>query len=63
MIQSVEGSAGTHAERLLYTARTHTTGGRERGVSRNSDGRLDIKLSAPGSARVGANPERLLAPG
>src|SRR5579872_3547492 len=49
--------------KVLYTAKTHTSGGRENGVSRSSDGRLDIKLSAPGSARVGANPEQLFAAG
>jgi lipoyl-dependent peroxiredoxin len=46
-------------ERLLYTAKTRTTGGREN----SSDGRLDVKLSVPGSARIGANPEQLLAAG
>ena len=49
--------------KVLYTAKTRTFGGRENGVSRSSDGRLDIKLSAPGSARVGANPEQLFAAG
>jgi Ohr subfamily peroxiredoxin len=47
---------------VLYTARVHTTGGRE-GVSRSSDGRLDIKLSAPGTSGTGTNPEQLLAAG
>jgi lipoyl-dependent peroxiredoxin len=50
-------------EKLLYTAKTHTTGGRENGASRSSDGRLDVKLSIPGSARIGTNPEQLLAAG
>ena len=50
-------------EKLLYTAKTRTTGGRENGVSRSSDGRLDVKLSIPGSARIGTNPEQLLAAG
>ncbi len=44
-------------------AKTHTTGGRESGASRSSDGRLDVKLSIPGSPRIGANPEQLLAAG
>jgi Ohr subfamily peroxiredoxin len=48
---------------VLYTARTHTTGGRDRGVARSSDGRLDIKLSPPGSAGQGTNPEQLFAAG
>src|SRR3954454_20624928 len=49
--------------KVLYTARTHTTGGRENGTPRSSDGRLDVKLSVPGSARIGTNPEQLLAAG
>lgn len=32
-------------EKVLYTAKVHTTGGRD-GASRSSDGRLDIKLSS-----------------
>ena len=51
-----------HLEKLLYTARTHTTGGRE-GASRSSDGHLDIKLSSPGTAGLGTNPEQLFAAG
>lgn len=47
---------------VLYTGRTYTTGGRE-GESRSSDNRLDIKLSTPGSAGAGTNPEQLLAAG
>ena len=49
--------------KVIYTAKTHTTGGRENGVSRSSDGRLDVKLSVPGSPRVGTNPEQLFAAG
>ncbi|MEH2472708.1 osmotically inducible protein OsmC [Nitrobacteraceae bacterium AZCC 2161] len=52
----------TQLEKVLYTARTHTTGGRD-GASRSSDGRLDIKLSSPGSADAGTNPEQLFAAG
>lgn len=54
--------AMTQLEKVLYTAKTHTTGGRE-GASRSSDGRLDIKLSSPGSTGVGTNPEQLFAAG
>jgi len=50
-------------EKVVYTAKTHTTGGRENGASRSSDGRLDVKLSVPGSARIGTNPEQLFAAG
>lgn len=49
--------------KVIYTAKTHTTGGRENGVARSSDGRLDIKLSLPGSPRIGTNPEQLFAAG
>lgn len=45
----------------MHTARTYTTGGRERGVSRSSDGCLDIRLAPPNSDRIGANPEHLFA--
>jgi Ohr subfamily peroxiredoxin len=48
---------------VLYTAMTRTTGGREHGAARSSDGRLDIRLSMPGSTGVGTNPEQLLAAG
>ncbi len=48
---------------VVYTARTRSTGGRENGIARSSDGRLDLKLSQPGSARIGTNPEQLLAVG
>jgi len=49
--------------KVVYTAKTHTAGGRENGASRSSDGRLDVKLSLPGSARIGTNPEQLFAAG
>ena len=53
----------SHIARVVYTARTATTGGRENGASRSSDGLLDIWLSTPGSARIGTNPEQLIAAG
>lgn len=49
-------------DKVLYTGKTHTTGGRD-GVSRSDDGRLDLKLSSPGSAGQGTNPEQLFAAG
>jgi Ohr subfamily peroxiredoxin len=49
--------------KVLYTAKTHTTGGRENGVARSSDGHLDIKLSTPGTTGIGTNPEQLFAAG
>jgi Ohr subfamily peroxiredoxin len=48
--------------KVLYTAKTHTTGGRD-GSSHTSDGRLDVKLSTPGAAGTGTNPEQLFAAG
>ena len=49
-------------DKVLYTAKTHTTGGRD-GAARASDGRLDVKLSSPGTAGTGTNPEQLFAAG
>lgn len=49
-------------EKILYTAKTQTTGGRE-GSAKSSDGKLDILLSAPGSKDRGTNPEQLFAAG
>jgi Ohr subfamily peroxiredoxin len=49
--------------KTLYTARTHTTGARENGRARSSDGQLDIRLSTPGADRPGTNPEQLFAAG
>src|SRR5438270_11123578 len=49
-------------EKVLYTAKTHTTGGRD-GASRTSDGRLDVKLANAGTSGVGTNPEQLFAAG
>ena len=49
-------------EKVVYTARTHTTGGRD-GASHTSDGRLDVRLSTPGTSGTGTNPEQLSAAG
>ena len=49
-------------DKVLYTAKTHTTGGRD-GASLTSDGRLDVKLSSPGTSAAGTNPEQLFAAG
>jgi lipoyl-dependent peroxiredoxin len=58
-----EESTLTRPAKLLYTAKAHTTGGREGGASRTSDGRLDVKLSVPGTPGNGTNPEQLFAVG
>src|SRR3954471_1801777 len=52
----------TVLDKVLYTAKTHTTGGRD-GASRTPDGRLDVKLSSPGTSGSGTNPEQLFAAG
>jgi lipoyl-dependent peroxiredoxin len=52
----------TKIDKVLYTGKTHTTGGRD-GFSKSSDGELDIKLSPPGSSKAGTNPEQLFAAG
>jgi osmotically inducible protein OsmC len=49
------------SNKVLYTGKTHTTGGREHGTSRSSDGILDIKLSEPNTGGNGTNPEQLFA--
>jgi Ohr subfamily peroxiredoxin len=50
-------------ENVLYTGKTHTSSGGRDGTVRSSDGRLDLKLSSPGSAGTGTNPEQLFAAG
>jgi Ohr subfamily peroxiredoxin len=61
--QSEKEQTTTQTGKVLYTAKTHTTGGRENGTSRSSDGRLDVKLSSPGARGGGTNPEQLFAAG
>ena len=58
-----EENTMTQPVKVLYTAKAHTTGGREGGASRTSDGRLDVKLSVPGTPGNGTNPEQLFAVG
>ncbi|MES2688726.1 MAG: organic hydroperoxide resistance protein [Pseudomonadota bacterium] len=52
----------TTLEKVLYTAKAHTTGGRD-GQSKSDDGRLNVTLSSPGTAGTGTNPEQLFAAG
>jgi lipoyl-dependent peroxiredoxin len=49
-------------EKVLYTAQTRTTGGRD-GAGKSSDGALDVTLSSPGSGKPGTNPEQLFGVG
>ena len=53
----------TQLKKVVYTAKVHTTGGRDGGASRSSDGRLDVKHSIPGTPGTGTNPEQLFAAG
>lgn len=52
----------TTIDKVLYTGKTDTTGGRE-GAARSDDAQLDVKLSPPGSGKPGTNPEQLFAAG
>ena len=61
--QVSEKPTTTESAKVLYTAKAHTTGGRDGGASRTSDGRLDVKLSIPGGPGNGTNPEQLFAVG
>ena len=60
MSQTAKAQQG---EKLLYTAKVHTAGGRDHGVARSSDGQLEVTFSPPGSGRAGTNPEQMLAAG
>ena len=51
-------------EKVIYTAKAHTTSGaRDGGRSRTDDGQLDVTLSRPGGPGPGTNPEQLFAAG
>ena len=52
----------TSLDKVLYTAKTHAVGGRE-GTGRSDDGRIEVKLSSPGGAGQGTNPEQLFGVG
>src|SRR5947207_1867280 len=56
-----EQAESHNGNKVLYTGRTQTVGGREHGSVRSSDGNLEIKLSTPGSGRAGTNPEQLFS--
>ncbi|HEX7665120.1 MAG TPA: organic hydroperoxide resistance protein [Polyangiaceae bacterium] len=55
----------TKLDKVLYTAKTHTTGGRD-GQSASDDKLLEVKLAAPksmGGNGQGTNPEQLFGAG
>ncbi len=49
-------------DKVVYTARTHTNGGRENGHARSDDDHLDVRFTTPGKGG-GTNPEQLFAAG
>jgi len=59
---AVEGST-QEITKVLYTAKTHTSGGRRGGVARSDDDRLGVAFSAPGAQGNSTNPEQLFAAG
>jgi Ohr subfamily peroxiredoxin len=52
----------TPLDKVLYTARTHVTGGRD-GNGRSDDGKLEVRLSPPAGGGPGTNPEQLFGVG
>ena len=50
-------------DKVLYTAQSHTTGGRDGGAGKSSDDALSVNLNPPGSGKAGTNPEQLFAVG
>jgi len=53
----------TQLDKVQYTAKLRSTGGRDGEAGRSSDGRLDVTFSLPGKPGTGTNPEQLLAAG
>jgi len=53
----------TQPEKVQYTAKVRTTGGRDGGAAHSDDDRLDVKFSIPGTPGTGTNPEQLFAAG
>ena len=50
-------------EKVIYTAKTHTTGGRDQGTSRSSDGRLDVRFHVPALPAAALIPSSCFAAG
>ena len=47
--------------KVIYTAKAHTTGGRDGGMSKTSDASLEVRLSMPDGPGSGTNLEQLFA--
>lgn len=58
----VQNATENSSKKVLYTASVSVSGGRD-GAAKSNDGRLDIKLSSPGTSGKGTNPEQLFAAG
>jgi Ohr subfamily peroxiredoxin len=58
-----ENKPSQRKDNVVYTAKSHTTGGRDGGTSRTTDGRLAVTFSRPGAPGNGTNPEQLFAVG
>lgn len=63
MTQTQTVRASNAIDKVLYTAKSHTTGGRDGGASRTDDGRLEVTFNLPGTPGTGTNPEQLFAAG
>jgi organic hydroperoxide reductase OsmC/OhrA len=49
-MSQIQKEAVTQAPgKVIYTAKVHTNGGRENGVARSSDSRVDVQLSLASS--------------
>ena len=55
--------AKAQPDKVRYTAKTHTTGGRDGGAAHSDDGRLNVSFSLPGASGAGTNPEQMFAAG
>lgn len=47
--------------RIVHTARTRSSGGRDHGIARSFDGRLDLRTTTQSSDNLGTSPEHLFA--
>lgn len=51
----------SEAPRIVHTAKTRSSGGREHGIARSYDGQLDLRTATQGSDHFGTSPEHLFA--
>ncbi|QEM05073.1 organic hydroperoxide resistance protein [Mucilaginibacter rubeus] len=62
-IKVINAISANKIDKVLYTGKVRTVGGRDGGSSISTDGQLDIKHSTPGTPKPGTNPEQLFAAG